>query len=139
MTQVQTIKTFELLIPAEFFGKLLSETRDAETAGAAKYNYFLEYSDCLPDVTFGDFVRKVKVRTVGSRQVSPPMPEPDNILPEGKTCGSCLHWNRCSALIGCLTGDETTCDFAPIRYREAPPPERGQRRHISRYRGSRRI
>lgn len=68
-----------------FFGEILSETRYAETAGAAKYNYFLEYSDCLPDVTFGDFVRKVKVRTIGSREVAPPpMPEPDNILPEGK-------------------------------------------------------
>lgn len=44
-------------------------------------------------------------------------------LPTGKTCGDCKHWARCKALIQDLTGEETTCDFAPSRFvpKEAKP------------------
>jgi hypothetical protein len=41
----------------------------------------------------------------------------DMDLPEGKTCGDCAHWKRCSNLIDDLTGEETTCDFAPSRFK----------------------
>ncbi len=38
-------------------------------------------------------------------------------LPEGKTCGDCVHTSRCVALFG-HTGVDTSCDFHPSRYRE---------------------
>jgi hypothetical protein len=42
----------------------------------------------------------------------------DIALPAGKTCSDCAHWKRCKALIQSMTGKETTCDFAPSRFRE---------------------
>lgn len=32
-------------------------------------------------------------------------------------CGDCVHFRRCSALIGSLKGDEPHCDFAPSRFK----------------------
>jgi hypothetical protein len=43
----------------------------------------------------------------------------DMALPEGKTCSDCAHWKRCSNLIDDLDGTETTCDWAPSRFRES--------------------
>ena len=42
--------------------------------------------------------------------------EPDMLTPEGKTCGDCAHWPRCSALIGGLNPKNAFCDFAPSRF-----------------------
>jgi hypothetical protein len=36
-------------------------------------------------------------------------------LPEGKTCGDCRHFGRCSALIKQIAGDEV-CDWSPSRF-----------------------
>ena len=41
----------------------------------------------------------------------------DMDIPEPWTCGDCVHWRRCSALIGDLRGDEKTCDYAPSRFK----------------------
>jgi hypothetical protein len=38
-------------------------------------------------------------------------------LPVGKTCGDCVHFDRCVGLIG-VKADYTMCDFYPIRFRE---------------------
>jgi hypothetical protein len=40
-------------------------------------------------------------------------------LPEGKTCGNCVHLHRCKWLCGHIPEDEV-CDFYPIRFQEAP-------------------
>ena len=45
-------------------------------------------------------------------------PETCMSLPEGKTCGMCVHWHRCKALIYDLNPDGTVCDFFPRRFRE---------------------
>jgi len=42
--------------------------------------------------------------------------EPDMLTPEGKTCGDCAHWPRCSALICSLKPENPFCDFAPSRF-----------------------
>lgn len=39
-------------------------------------------------------------------------------LPEGKTCGDCVHAKRCIAMFGHIAEDES-CDWAPSRFREA--------------------
>lgn len=40
-------------------------------------------------------------------------------LPEGKTCKDCFWWKSpCSWLIASLTGDETTCDWSPSKFKE---------------------
>lgn len=39
-------------------------------------------------------------------------------LPEGKTCGDCVHCRRCTAMFGHIPADES-CDWSPARYREA--------------------
>lgn len=41
----------------------------------------------------------------------------DMKIPAPWHCGDCLHFRRCSALIGSLRGDEPHCDFAPSRFR----------------------
>jgi len=46
------------------------------------------------------------------------MSDKDMALPPGKTCGDCANWRRCKALIWDLNPKETTCDFAPSRFRE---------------------
>jgi len=43
-------------------------------------------------------------------------------LPEGTTCGSCVHLSRCLRLFGCKP-DNTSCDWFPRRFAAAPPPE----------------
>jgi hypothetical protein len=49
----------------------------------------------------------------------PPKPEPDYRaemrLPEGKTCGDCVHCSRCCAIFGHVPED-TSCDWWPSRY-----------------------
>lgn len=39
-------------------------------------------------------------------------------LPDGATCGTCVHVSRCTTLFGVSATDER-CDFFPIRYRAA--------------------
>lgn len=41
-------------------------------------------------------------------------------LPEGKTCGDCLHCKRCTAMFGHIPADQS-CDWSPSRFREAVP------------------
>ncbi len=38
-------------------------------------------------------------------------------LPEGKTCGDCVHFRRCNGLYGHIAADEV-CDWAPSRFWE---------------------
>ncbi|MQP64733.1 hypothetical protein GE253_05170 [Niveispirillum sp. SYP-B3756] len=45
----------------------------------------------------------------------------DPALPAGRSCGQCVHWRRCSALIQDMKPESTVCDFAPSRFRAAPP------------------
>jgi hypothetical protein len=37
-------------------------------------------------------------------------------LPEGETCGMCVHFARCAALYG-ADKDHNTCDFFPRLFR----------------------
>lgn len=39
-------------------------------------------------------------------------------LPQGKTCGDCVHCHRCCAMFG-HTPEDTTCDWSPSRFKEA--------------------
>lgn len=39
-------------------------------------------------------------------------------LPEGKTCGDCVHCRRCCAMFGHVPSD-MSCDFYPSRFRPA--------------------
>lgn len=41
-------------------------------------------------------------------------------LPEGKTCGDCVHCRRCTLMFGHIPADEA-CDWSPSRFREAMP------------------
>lgn len=41
------------------------------------------------------------------------------VHPDGATCADCWHWKRCHFLLS-LKGAETTCDWAPSRYRPHP-------------------
>ena len=34
-------------------------------------------------------------------------------LPEGKTCGDCVHCKRCTAMFGHIPADES-CDWSPL-------------------------
>lgn len=36
-------------------------------------------------------------------------------LPEGKTCGDCVHFQRCNAMFGHIASDEI-CDWSPSRF-----------------------
>lgn len=36
-------------------------------------------------------------------------------LPEGKTCGECVNFKRCSWLVQCSEGD-VFCDFSPSKF-----------------------
>lgn len=42
-------------------------------------------------------------------------------LPDGKTCGDCMHARRCIAMFG-HTATDTYCDFYPRRFREPVAP-----------------
>lgn len=44
-------------------------------------------------------------------------PETCMALPEGKTCGGCIHIRRCKAMFGHVETD-TYCDWYPRRFRE---------------------
>lgn len=41
-------------------------------------------------------------------------------LPEGKTCGDCVHVYRCTTMFGHSPSD-TYCDWFPRRFRERAP------------------
>lgn len=43
---------------------------------------------------------------------------PDLTIPDGKTCGDCVHIRRCKVLFGHVESD-TCCDWHPIRFRAA--------------------
>lgn len=47
--------------------------------------------------------------------------EPKMVLPEGKTCGDCVHFPRCKAIFGHVAADEV-CDFFPSRFQAMPDP-----------------
>ena len=40
-------------------------------------------------------------------------------LPEGKTCGDCVHMDRCVRVLGCTKPERTSCDFFPNKFKEA--------------------
>ena len=42
-------------------------------------------------------------------------------LPEGMTCGDCLLWLRCKALISSLSASGTRCDWNPSHFVQARP------------------
>lgn len=42
----------------------------------------------------------------------------DMDLPEGKTCGDCVHCGRCTSIFGHIPADES-CDWSPSRFRQA--------------------
>lgn len=42
----------------------------------------------------------------------------DMDLPEGKTCGDCVHCGRCTSIFGHIPADES-CDWSPSRFRPA--------------------
>lgn len=44
----------------------------------------------------------------------------DMDLPEGKTCGDCVHVHRCTSMFGHIPED-MACDWSPSRFREALP------------------
>lgn len=46
--------------------------------------------------------------------------EPSMLLPAGKTCADCAHFNRCNAMFGHIAADEV-CDWAPSQFRAIPP------------------
>jgi len=43
-------------------------------------------------------------------------------LPDGKTCGDCVHIERCKAIFGHIEADKY-CDWFPIRFYLKPIPE----------------
>lgn len=43
-------------------------------------------------------------------------------LPEGMTCGDCVHCRRCTMMFGHIPADEV-CDWSPSRFRQAASPE----------------
>lgn len=43
-------------------------------------------------------------------------------LPEGMTCGDCVHCRRCTMMFGHIPADEV-CDWAPSRFRQAVKAE----------------
>lgn len=45
--------------------------------------------------------------------------EPEMDLPEGKTCGDCLHIARCQGIYGRIPEDQV-CDWAPSRFQTRP-------------------
>lgn len=45
--------------------------------------------------------------------------EPGMMLPEGKTCNDCVHYERCTRLIGLHnTNGSTSCDWFPSLFKE---------------------
>ncbi|MGO4496485.1 hypothetical protein AB4114_11365 [Paenibacillus sp. 2RAB27] len=64
---MESINLFEVSYPAGMWGDHPAYTilKTAKSAGAAKYDEFLDASDCW-DITFIDFCKQVRVRKVGS-------------------------------------------------------------------------
>lgn len=48
-------------------------------------------------------------------------------LPDGKTCGDCVHLRRCLGIGYTSSAENDRCDFYPIRFHEVPA-ERTQTR-----------
>lgn len=46
----------------------------------------------------------------------------DMSLPEGKTCGDCVHCRRCTLMFGHIPEDQS-CDWSPSRFRPIPTGE----------------
>lgn len=68
----ETVNLYRISYPGYFDDfPNYSVLRKAKTPGAAKYDAFLELSDCDPDMTFGDYLKIAKVRKVGQ---STPLP-----------------------------------------------------------------
>lgn len=42
-----------------------------------------------------------------------------SLLPAGKTCSDCRHFERCQMLFSC-SGTNEYCDWSPSRFRQAP-------------------
>ena len=49
--------------------------------------------------------------------------EEDMTLPQGKTCGDCVHFLRCQAIV-CQQETSEVCDWYPIRFVEKKTPKR---------------
>ena len=48
-------------------------------------------------------------------------PQKDMLLPKGKTCKDCLHFQRtCEWLISC-DPNKTSCDWSPSRFLDIKP------------------
>jgi hypothetical protein len=65
------VSTYEVIIPHHFFGRELSRYYEAQSAGAAKYQYWLNFADTYGDMTFGEFVKKIKCRKVATTTQAP--------------------------------------------------------------------
>lgn len=48
----------------------------------------------------------------------------DMDLPEGKTCGDCVHCRRCTLIYGHIPEDES-CDWSPSRFNEKQSASHG--------------
>jgi hypothetical protein len=46
-------------------------------------------------------------------------------LPDGKTCSACKFFGHCVQMYGIKAGN-SSCDFFPRRFRQAPTPEKGE-------------
>lgn len=63
---MEAINLYEISYPGYFDDYPdYSVLKKAKSAGSAKYNAFLSFSDTDPDMTFGDYMKIVKVRKVG--------------------------------------------------------------------------
>lgn len=49
----------------------------------------------------------------------------DMDLPEGKTCGDCVHCRRCTMMFGHIPEDQA-CDCSPSRFVAAAPKLAGE-------------
>jgi hypothetical protein len=55
-------------------------------------------------------------------ELATPAPEGETaLLPEGKCCADCAHFQRCHWLLS-RTGEETVCDWIPSRFRQHATP-----------------
>jgi hypothetical protein len=41
------------------------------------------------------------------------------MLPQGKSCSDCIHFNRCAWLIAC-NPNNTICDWSPSKFTQRP-------------------
>ena len=54
-------------------------------------------------------------------RVQEPDYDAEMCLPEGKTCGDCIHLARCRGMGFTSSADNTSCDFWPSRFRVKAP------------------